>query len=315
MVKPLVSVLIPCFNAERHIGETLESVLRQTWSEIEIVVVNDGSTDQSGAEIARFSRPNLLFLDRPNAGAATSRNQAFRISSGAFVQYLDADDLISRDKIRLQMLRLQDQRNCVASAEWGRFYTTPEETEFFEEPVWRDLSPVEWLAISRRDGLGMMFPALWLIPRPVILAAGPWAEDISLMDDTEFFTRVLLHSERVLFCAGARCYYRSGIRSSLSGRKSRKAWESQFRVTELCQQYVLAREDSDRTRRGFALSWQHLAHACYPYHRRIAELALARARAVHSVEINPDGGRAFRYVSSLVGWRIARLLQVATGRP
>lgn len=315
MTKPLVSVLIPCFNAERHIGETLESVLRQTWSEIEIIVVNDGSTDRSADEIRRFARPNLLFRDRPNAGAAASRNEAFRMSSGAFIQYLDADDLISPGKIELQMRRLHGHENCVASAEWGRFYTVFSETDFIEEEVWRDLAPVDWLAISRQDGFGMMFPALWLVPRSIILSAGLWAEGISLTDDTEFFTRVLLRSEHVLFCAGARCYYRSGIGGSLSGRKSREAWESQFRVTELCQQYVLAREDSDRVRRGFALSWQHLAHACHPYHRKLAELALARARALHPIQIDPDGGPAFRYVARLLGWKIARLLQVATGRP
>lgn len=315
MAKPLVSVLIPCFNAERYIGDTLESVLRQTWPEVEIIVVNDGSTDHSAHEISRFAHPRLTCVNRPNAGAAASRNEAFRLSRGAFIQYLDADDLIGNDKIERQIRRLQDHPRCVASSEWARFYQTPDQAVFQPEEVWQDLPPVDWLAMSRRDGLGMMFPAVWLVPRSVVNAAGPWANEISLTDDTEFFTRVLLQAERVLFCPGARCYYRSGIPGSLSGRKSPMAWRSQFAVTELCEQKILAREDSERVRRGFALSWQHLAHSAYPYDREVAHRALARAAALHPIQIRPDGGRAFHLVSRLLGWKVARMLQVASGRP
>src|SRR5262249_39734401 len=118
-----------------------------------------------------------------------------------------------------------------------------------------------------------------------------------------------------LFCPGARCYYRSRVDGSLSGRKSTAAWASQFHVIELCESNVRAREDSERVRRAFALSWQHLAHGCHPYDPVLAELALERARALHSVIIRPDGGRVFKLVSSLIGWRAARRLQAISGRP
>src|SRR5262249_32944277 len=138
---------------------------------------------------------------------------------------------------------------------------------------------------------------------------------LSLGDDGEYFTRVVLAAERVLFCEGARCYYRSGLPGSLSGYKSKEAWLSQFRVLDLCESHVRAREDSERVRRGFALSWPHLAHACYPYAPDLAERALARALALHRDTIQPEGGTAFHVVSKLLGWRLARRLQVASGRP
>ena len=125
----------------------------------------------------------------------------------------------------------------------------------------------------------------------------------------------LLGSERVLFCQGARCRYRSGVPGSLSGARSSRAWASQFRVLELCESYVRAREDSERIRRAFALSWQHVAHMAYPYDRRLAERALARARQLHPVTIRPEGGATFRVASRLLGWRTARRLQVISGRP
>ena len=212
------------------------------------------------------------------------------------------------------MRRLVEFPRCVASAEWSRFYGSASEADFDPEPVWRDLDPLDWLVLSRSIGLGMLFPALWLIPRLVADAAGPWNETLSLGDDGEYFTRIVLAAERVLFCPGARCLYRSGLGGSLSGRKSPKAWASQFRVIELCEAYVRAREDSERVCRGFALSWQHLAHASYPYDPRLANRALDRARALHAETIRPGGGPAFHIVSRILGWRVARRLQVLSGR-
>ena len=160
-----------------------------------------------------------------------------------------------------------------------------------------------------------MLPALWLIPMPIVRAVGPWLDDLTLNNDAEYFTRILLASEGVLFCPGARCHYRSGLPGSLSGRKSLQAWQSQYRVFDLCEAYVRAREDSERIRRGFALSWQHLAHSCYPYEPKLSSRALERARDLHPVTIRPDGGPSFKIASRIVGWRVARKLQVMTGRP
>jgi glycosyltransferase involved in cell wall biosynthesis len=311
--KPLVSVLIPCFNAEKYVGETLESVLRQSWSNIEIIVVNDGSTDGSLNEIRRFNAANLTVLDRVNAGAAASRNEAFRRSSGAFIQFLDADDILDSEKIAAQIRQLEHEPNSLSAATWERFYRRIGDWGGARGWIDADLDPLEWLACDRRDGLGMMLPAMWLIPRQVTIDAGPWREDLTLADDTEYFTRIVLASSRVLFCRDAHCYYRSGIQGSLSGRKSPAAWASQFKVTELCETHVRARDDSERTRRSFALSWQYLAHACYPYDPVLAELALGRARSLHSIRIRADGGPKFQAVARLIGWRSARRLQVASG--
>ena len=315
MSHPKVSVLVPCYNAEISIGETLDSVFRQTWPNIEVVVVDDGSQDRSVDVVERFGGGRVRIIRQANAGASAARNRAYQVSSGAFVQFLDADDLIDPDKIERQIKRLITHPRCVASAEWGRFHSSRDETRFDPEPIWRDLDPLDWLVLSRADGHGMLFPALWLVPRTIADAAGRWDETLSLGDDGEYFTRILLAADSVLFCQGARCHYRSAVPDSLSSRKTPRAWVSQFRVTELCEAYLRSREDSERVRRGFALSWQHLAHGSYPYDPDLAERALARARALHPVVIQPSGGPAFAVVSRVVGWRAARRLQVASGRP
>jgi glycosyltransferase involved in cell wall biosynthesis len=312
---PLVSVCIPCFNAERYVEATLESVFRQTYPAIEVVVVDDGSTDRSLDRLNRFSRPNLKIVSQVNVGQSGALNTCLAHASGEFVQYLDADDLIAPHKIMLQVERLAGRFNCVASAEWGRFRIDPAETIFAAEPVWCDLNPLDWLARSRSKGLGMMYPALWLIPRKLVNVAGPWCTEFTMDNEAEYFTRVLLKADRVLFCEGARTYYRSGIRGSVSGQKSPQAWESQFKVLDMCEGRVLERENSDRMRRGFSLAWQTVAHASYPYAPKVAERALARAESLHPIRIRPDGGRAFKVASRLVGWRLARRMQVMSGRP
>jgi glycosyltransferase involved in cell wall biosynthesis len=313
MTAPLVSVLIPCFNAEKYIGGTLDSVFRQTWPEIEVIVVNDGSTDRSLDEINRFASPRLTVLDQENRGQTAALNAALSRARGDFIQYLDADDLISPNKVEVQLERLINRPRCVATAAWGRFQGHPDDVRFQRETVSRDLAAIEWLALSRYDALAMMFPALWLVPRPLAMEAGPWHEELTLNNDAEYFTRVLLRSEAVLFCEEARCYYRV-VPGSLSGHKSPAAWRSQFKVIDLCERYVRTREDSDRIRYGFAQSWQHLAHGCFPYDSALAEAALARARSLHAVRIRPNGGFRFRVLSRLIGWRAARRLQVASGR-
>jgi glycosyltransferase involved in cell wall biosynthesis len=313
--RPTVSVLVPCYNAEKFIGETLESIFRQTWPSVQVVVVDDGSTDDSSHVVRGFARKNLTFINQKNRGQTAALNACLVHACGDFVQYLDADDLLDSEKIERQVTRLIDRPNCVASAEWGRFYTSIDEAKFDPEPVWRDLDPIDWLALSRADGLGMMLPALWLVPMPIIRTVGQWREELTLNNDAEYFTRILLACQQVLFCPGARCYYRSGVGGSLSGRKSPGAWASQFRVIELCERNVRAREDSERVRRGFALSWQHFAHASYPYEPTIAARALTRAGTLHPATIHPDGGPTFKVISRLIGWRAARRLQVASGRP
>jgi glycosyltransferase involved in cell wall biosynthesis len=311
MSLPKVSVLIPCYNAEKYVGETLESVFRQTWPEIEVIVVDDGSTDGSAAVVRSFARPNLRMVRQTNRGSTAARNVCCARATGDFVQFLDADDLIEPDKIALQMERLRTAPRCIASAEWGRFYRTPLETQFHAGPVGCDLAPVDWLVLS---AMGMMFPALWLIPMPIIRAIGSWNEDLSLADDMEYFTRAVLASERILFCAGARCQYRSGIPGSLSGGRSPRALASQFKVIDLCESHVRAVEDAERVRFVFALLWQRLAHFAYPYDRPTAIQALNRAAALHPIRIRPGGGLRFRVLSRVIGWRAARILQVASGR-
>jgi hypothetical protein len=151
----------------------------------------------------------------------------------------------------------------------------------------------------------MMHPAAWLVPRRIADLAGPWDERLSLADDLEYFARVLLASDGIRFCAGARTYYRSGLTGSLSAQRSDRALESGLLATELGTRALLARENSDRTRRASATMFQRFAFDAFPLRRDLAEKAAAQASALGGASILPGGGAAFETLARLAGWRMA----------
>src|SRR6478609_3988332 len=95
--KPLVSIIIPVYNAEKFIGETLKSVFSQTWVNKEIIVVNDGSTDATLSLLTQIDHPQLKIISQKNIGASKAKQCGFENANGDYIQYLDADDILSPD--------------------------------------------------------------------------------------------------------------------------------------------------------------------------------------------------------------------------
>src|SRR4029078_12423266 len=93
-MKSLVSILIPAYNSEEWIADSLESALAQSWPNKEIIVVDDGSTDRTLDVVTRFDSKLVKVATQPNQGAAAARNKAFSLSNGDYIQWLDADDLL-----------------------------------------------------------------------------------------------------------------------------------------------------------------------------------------------------------------------------
>jgi glycosyltransferase involved in cell wall biosynthesis len=307
-VTALVSILIPCHNAAAWVAATLESALAQTCPRTEIILVDDGSHDDSVTIARKFEERGVRVLTQPNRGASAARNHALRAARGDFIQFLDADDLLAPDKIARQLDALAAHPGCVASGSWGRFESDPSTAVVVPEENWRDSAPIEWLALNFA-GRGMMPPAAWLAPRAVIDTAGPWDERLSLNDDGEYYCRVLLASGGVQFCADARTFYRSNHPGSLSRRRTAAAWGSALLSHELCERHLLAAEDSPRTRRACADLFQRFAYAAYPDCPDLVFRSEERVRALGGSSARPLGGRAFRLAASIFGWKFARHLQ------
>ncbi len=115
-----VSILIPCFNAESFVAEAIQSAIDQTWENIEIIAVDDGSTDGS-INVLRSFGDRIKFITGPNRGACAARNEAFSLSSGEFVQFLDADDVIHPNKITRQLSVLLNENADIVLSKIGLF--------------------------------------------------------------------------------------------------------------------------------------------------------------------------------------------------
>src|SRR5437868_3561752 len=89
-LEPLISVVIPCYQQAHFLGEAITSVLKQTYSHHEIIVVDDGSTDDPAAVTSSY--PNVRYIRQKNQGTAAARNRGLRESLGSFLVFLDADD-------------------------------------------------------------------------------------------------------------------------------------------------------------------------------------------------------------------------------
>lgn len=246
----LVSILIPAYNAEKWIGETIESAVNQTWPKKEVIVVDDGSTDRTLEVANGYESTQVKVVTQENQGAAATRNRAYSICQGDYVQWLDADDLLAPDKIEQQMetaARCGTKRTLFSSA-WGSFIYRVSRAEFTPTPLWRDLSPVEWLMQKMEQNLHMQ-TGVWLVSRELSEAAGPWDTRLSFDDDGEYFCRVLLPSDGARFVPEAKVFYRTvgSNRLSFVGQSDRKL-ESLFLSMKLTVGYILSLEDSERTR-------------------------------------------------------------------
>ncbi|MEY4916996.1 MAG: hypothetical protein RL616_909 [Verrucomicrobiota bacterium] len=118
-MKPLVSILIPAYNSEQWLADTLRSALAQTWANKEIIVVDDGSRDGTLALARSFESLGVKVATQNNSGASAARNHAFRLSQGEFIQWLDADDLLAPGKITSQMNAIDrgySERTLLSSA-------------------------------------------------------------------------------------------------------------------------------------------------------------------------------------------------------
>lgn len=315
MAVPLVSVCIPCYNAESYVAAAIESILSQTWSHLEVIVVDDGSTDRSWEVIRRYASPQVHVFQQENGGQCAAANRALSVAQGDLIKFFDADDLLAPRSIEHQVHRLEGRADAVVSAQWGRFYNDDLSTfRLNPETVWRDMTATDWLVEAWANAQPMMQCALWLIPRPLLEKAGGWDESLSLINDFEFFARLLCHCNEVLFTPEATLYYRSGMIGSLSAQKSRQAIESAFYSILKGTEYLLASRSDPLAKRSCANIMQNFVYTFYPGCADLRAEMNVRIKHLGGSTLRPTGGPWFQRVAQLLGWKAARKLQRITGR-
>jgi glycosyltransferase involved in cell wall biosynthesis len=311
-VKPLVSILIPAYNAEEFVADAIRSAMEQTWGRKEIIVVDDGSTDRTAEVVREFSSKEIVFVSRENQGASAARNHAFMLSQGDYIQWLDADDLLAPDKIERQFaaLRKGDDKRTLLSSSWGRFYYRSGATRFVPNSLWHDLTPVEWLLRKMGDHHYMQ-TATWLTSRELIEAAGSWDTRLHVDDDGEYFCRVIMASKCIRFAPEAKVYHRSSPASRVSyvGVSDRKR-DALATSMKLHIQYLRSLEDSERVRLACLRYLQHFYVNFYPERPDIMAELQALAEELGGRLAEPDLGWKYAWMKRILGFSAAKQAQI-----
>lgn len=316
-----VSILIPAYNAERWVGSALQSALDQSWPKIEIIVVDDGSTDQTLAVAKRYESEKVKVMRQENRGAAAARNTALREAQGDFLQYLDADDLLSADKIPEQLILLRENPNYLSVSSAVYFFDGQDPDSGLEErsgAVDTD-DPVQWLMqLLGSDGpTRTVPPGAWLTPRLVAERAGPWDDSVrSPDDDGEYFARVVLASHGIRASTAGRHYYRKFVQGgSYSTTYSEALLRGRLHSLNCKAKWLLARTNDPRAYRALANRYVDLAFGAYPSFPKLTDEALTKAKEMGDTDYVPRFGTwKGELLRDLVGWRAAKRLHATFHR-
>ena len=281
----LVSIIIPCYNAERFIGRAIQSALNQTYPHCEIIVIDDGSTDGSLRAITAFGH-GVRWETGPNQGGCAARNRGIAIARGIFYQFLDADDLIHPDKISIQLRQIAGNDRALANCTMKRFSSDAPPWNILDgSPPSITLNGLDFVIKKRLDELSAdlddggtappphSFTSCWLVPKTL---AEPWDTRLSIAQDTEYFERISLRADKVVTTAAPLVHYRDSL-GSVSKGMSRRHAESLFHYCQTTER-TLEIEDSERVRRGIAKQYFATALRLYPDYPDLVDASITRIR-------------------------------------
>lgn len=323
-MNPLVSIIIPLYNAENYIAETLRSVLNQTWKNKEIIIVNDGSTDNSLAVVKSFDFEEIIVINQKNQGASAAKQTGLNRANGQFIQYLDADDILAPDKIEIQLMAIFDQPNKLAICQTAHFFDTPDNnipgdnyffTEYLDEPL--NFLIKLYGGFERRGG--MIQPNAFLTPINVIEKAGPWNTSISPCpdEDGEYFSRIILASSGIICQPGILNFYRKfHHQRSLSGQLNEKKCLNLVKGIWIKHQNLLRYATTKEQVTGIHNATYRALHELQiNTYFKFKELRLVISNYLNQLKPNlkPDnfvlGGSVINIISKTLGWKTAKWLQ------
>ena len=320
-MNPLVSIIIPVYNSEQHLDECIRSAIGQTWANKEIILVDDGSTDNSYNIAHKYAgQPGISIIHQKNKGASAARNAGLKEAKGDYIQFLDADDLLNSVKIEHQMQLLKGKHFAISNCATVHYFDNS--NPFINQPIheWYSegsTNSIEFLTRLYGGSLigptygGMIAIHAWLCPKAVIDKAGNWNEELSADDDGEFFCRVILASDEIIYSDKGICYYRKYIqKESLSAVNNYRANKSLLMANDLKAQYLLAKTRDFKTKLALCRIYWEYAILFHPKYPELAREAEKKARAlVPEFHFKPYNKGLNAVLSKLIGWKSVRYLQ------
>lgn len=321
MRPPLVSIIIPIYNAEKYLDATVQSAFNQTWKNIEILLVDDGSTDNSLTIAKKYECTSIKVYVQNRNGAASARNKGISKANGEFLQFLDADDLLAPDKISRQLSLIGERKDTLGICPVIHFNDRQEHDLAALSPNDYELNfygdsnnPYNFLlnlyGVNRTGG--SMIPVhSWLTPIAVIKKAGLWDKSLTMNDDGEFFCRVALNAVSIVNSNDTFCYYRKiDLGESLSSNKNIQAYTSQLESILLIRNHLETHSQDYRINLVMARMLKELLVQVYPQHKQLAADIDRKLSEVGGSNHQPIiGGKVIELIKNVVGWKCARLFQ------
>lgn len=281
---PLVSILIPLYNAERYFSETTESLLAQTYKNIEIIIIDDGSTDNS-LNIARQyegQHEHIKVYTQENSGAQVARNKAFEMSNGEYIQYFDADDIMHPDKISSQIDALREycfQDTIVATGKWKMFTDSIDKVVCRDQIIDKSYNDKFLYFKDSWENLEYIIGQSWLIPKHINDKIGGWNTRLISNQDGEFFTRVAYGADKIIFVNKSVVYYRKNVANSITSKKLSVS-SMRSRLDSYYMYADLVRNDLDKhsLRKAVATLYSGIYKMYYPLSKQMKTEVLGAIR-------------------------------------
>lgn len=296
---PLVSVLIPCYNAEAWVRQSVESALNQTYPNKEVIVVDDGSTDGSLAALREFG--NSIQLETgPNRGGNAARNRLLALSRGKWLSYLDADDYLLPDKIKRQVefILVNPNLDVVYSPFIIRVESEGSERE---NPI-----PEKNDVVANYLSWGPFSTNSVLLRRASIAEIGGWKESQKVCQEHELLARMLINGCQFGLLDIAGSVYRFHGSHTVSFKSRDATIRQRMLLTDRMADYLATTGQLSGKRRGMvARARFEAARSMYRVDRAYARKLMRQAIASGPIPSSPAAPRSYRVAQRLLGFDMA----------
>lgn len=307
MSNSLVSILIPCYNAEKYIAKTLDSVLAQTYTNWECIIVDDYSNDNSLEIIKRYNQQypgKIKIYSNLRKGACAARNIAFEKSSGKYIQYLDADDLISENKLEVQVNILEQSDVNIVFGKWFTFREKPENFVANDLKIYKNHSSgVDFLTEMWLND-EIVSSHAWLCERTLLLKTGNWNESLLKNQDGEFFCRVVLNAVKICFDNNTISFYRLNNPNSITSSSTYSKAASTLRSYIICQKCLFVVEESERTHASINRILSNFVYRNFHLYPDLVNEALLQIKK-NGQKPSIHGGNIFNILTRILGFKTA----------
>lgn len=287
-----VSILIPCYNSEKFVADTLESCINQTYKNWEVILVDDESNDKSFEIAKKYESDKIKVFRQKNSGACCARNLAFEKSTGDYIVYLDADDIISPNYLERHVAVLDSsETGTISFCVWGKFRNDIKDAVFEKLSICKDYLPAAELLIALwQDGV-MLQTTCYMTPRELVTKSGGWDETVLKNQDGEFFSRILVLAKTAKYVSDAKVYYRTGEYTSVSRNISEAAAASILDTLHCYRSTISSYEDSERIRTLLAIkltSYIYVYGNMYPKLYKLAKQEIKSLNMGYILRDEPD---------------------------